>query len=131
MPAVIITGISSIGDRAAKLAADAEELGRARPVEQDAEVGDVAVGADLLALDDDRADELVEGRIRQVRRFGHRPLVRFRPKRLEALALGDPPACVARRLRILAADIDLDAGDLERPGAVDRRMPRSPISICA
>ena len=50
----------------------------------------------------------------KVGRFADRPLVLLGPQRLEAFALGDPPAGVARGIGVLAADIDLDAGDLER-----------------
>ena len=80
-------------DRTLDLAAlDAEERGGARAVEQHAKVGDVAVGADFLALDVDRADDLVERAVGQVRRLADRRIVHLRPERLEALALGKTPA---------------------------------------
>src|SRR5829696_2651160 len=115
----------------AKVAADSEKLCGSRPVEEDAKVGDVAVGADLLALDDDRADELVEGRIRHRRSFGHWPIMGLCPERLEPQTLGLPPALVARGLRIFASRVDVDAGDLERAGAVDRRnAPVARLHLC-
>ncbi len=49
--------------------------------------------------------------------------MRLRPKRLETLPLRLPPALVARRLRVLAGNIDVDAGDFERSRAVDRGNP--------
>ena len=43
------------------------------------------------------------------------------PERPEALPLGDAPAGKARRLRVGAADIDVDSADLERARAVERQ----------
>ena len=60
-----MTGISSIGAERRCDPGDAEQFAGAGAVEQDAKLGDVAVGADLLALDDDRADQPVEHRIAQ------------------------------------------------------------------
>jgi hypothetical protein len=56
-----------------------EQLAGPRPVEQDAEVGNVPVGTDLLALDDDRGDDLVKRGIGERRRLRNRPLVALRP----------------------------------------------------
>jgi hypothetical protein len=109
-------------DRPADFAAfDAEEWRGAGAVELDAEICDVAGGADLLALHVDRADDLVERRIGQVGRLGGRALVGRRPQFLESLALRHPPAGIARRHRILAADVNANAADLERARAVDRQ----------
>ena len=47
----------------------------------------------------------------------------LRPQCLEALALGNPPAGVARALRIGAAYIDMDPADLQRVRAVERKDP--------
>jgi hypothetical protein len=48
-------------------------------------------------------------------------VVHLRPQRAETLPLGDAPAGVARGLGVGPADIDVDAGDLERSRAVDRK----------
>src|SRR5204863_8691923 len=91
-----------------------------RTIEQDAKRRDVAIWTDLLIFDDDRTDETVEGGIRQVGSFADRAMIGFRPKRLEAFALGDAPTGIARGIGILAADVDLDPADFQRSAAVDR-----------
>ncbi len=49
-----------------------------------------------------------------------RKTVTFRPQHFEALPLSDSPTGKARRLRVLAADIDVDTVDFQRSGAVER-----------
>src|SRR6185295_4852788 len=85
------------------------------------EIGDVAVGTDLLTLDDDRADQPVEHRVRQIRCLAGRSAVGLRPQGTEAAALGQPPSGVSRARRILAGNVDVNAADLERTGAVERQ----------
>ena len=72
-------------------------------------------------LDIDRADDLIERPVRQVRRLVDGRAVHLRPQGAEALALRDPPAGKARALRVRAADVDVDPADLERPRAVERQ----------
>ena len=116
------TGISSIGAERRVDPADAEQFPRPRAVEQDPQIGDIAVGPDLLALDDDRADQPVERRIAQVGRFGRSgACAALAHSALNPFALRDPPAGIARGIGILAADIDVDAGDFQRAAAVDRQ----------
>ena len=98
-------------------------LAGAGAIEQQAQRGDIAIGADLLLLDDDRADQSVQRRIRQGRRLADGPLVHLGPQRLETFALGDSPARVAGAGRVLAADIDFDATDFQCPLTVDGQDP--------
>src|SRR5207302_4407216 len=96
------------------------------------QVCDIAVGADLLALDVDRAYDLVERSVRQVRGLRDRQIVHLGPKRAEALPLGDPPAGKARRLRVGPADVDVDSADLERARAVygqDSAIPALQLAV--
>lgn len=76
----------------------AKERRRPRAVELEIEVGDVAVGPDLLAVDVDRADDLVERPVGEVGRLVDGGIVHLGPKRAEALPLRHPPAGEARRL---------------------------------
>src|SRR5579884_1045745 len=93
---------------------DAEERRRKVAIELDSEIGDVPVRPDQVVLDIDRADDLVERRIGQVRRLADRSVVHLRPEHFEALPLGYPPSGEARALSVRAADIDMDARNLER-----------------
>ena len=92
---------------------DAEERRGLRPVELDSKVGDVAGGTDLLALDVDRADNLVERSIRQRRRVVRRCIVHLGPQHPEALTLRDAPPRIARALGIGAADVDVNTADFQ------------------
>ena len=107
--------------RAAPLPANPEQLAGARAIEQHAERRDVAVGADLLALDDDRTDQPVERRIGEVGRFAQRTLVGLGPQRPEAFALSDAPSGKARRIGGVAPDIDRYTANFERSATVDRQ----------
>src|SRR5262249_15057307 len=77
--------------------------------------------ANLLTLDIDRADDVVEGCIRQVRRLADGRIVHLRPQGAESLALRDPPAGIASAHCVIGADIDVDAADLQGAGAVERK----------
>src|SRR5690348_17161251 len=92
----------------------AEEWRGEVAVKLDAEVGDVAVGTDLIVLDVDRAHDLVERCVGKIRSLADRSVVHLRPEHFESLSLGDPPSGEARALRIRPADVDMNAGDLER-----------------
>ena len=100
-----------------------EQLAGTGAVEKDAKVGDIAVRPDLLAVDDDRADQRIEHRIAEVRRFADRPAMLLGPQGLEALALGHAPTGVAGGICVLAADVDVDSVDFQRAGAVDGQNP--------
>jgi hypothetical protein len=99
----------------------AEQLAGAGAIEQDAEPGDVAGGPDLLVLDHDGGDHGVEDAVRKAGGAGDRLARGLGPEHLPALGLGLPPAVQPRFLGGLAGDVDLDAGDLQRAGAVDGR----------
>jgi hypothetical protein len=102
---------------------NAEELRGAGTIEQHAEIGDVAKRADLLALNIDRADDLVERPVGKAWRLADRRIVHLGPQRLEALPLRHAPAGVAGALRVGARDIDMDAADLERVRGIKRQDP--------
>src|SRR3546814_5018855 len=98
-----------------------QHLAGAGAIEQDAELGDIALRADLLLLDDDTGDDRVEPRIGEIRRLRRGAARGLGPERCPAEALRLPPALEPRFLRGLAAGIDLDAAHLQGAGTVDRR----------
>ena len=110
---------------------DAEELRGAGAVEQHAEIGDVAIGPDLLALDVDRADDLVERAVGQVRGLVDRRLCILAHSARKPCRCAMRQPAIARGLRVGAADVDVDAGDLQRARAIDREGCRGRPSRAA